>query len=190
MLNDLIAYDKELFLFLNNLGTESWDGFWMFVTSKWSGSAPIYIFLLILTYVKLGWKKTIVVVISVAILIGVTDQFTNFFKYGVMRFRPCHDEELNGLMRLVKNSCGGKYGYFSAHAANSFALAVFFSNLLKREVKLIWILLLVWAAFVAYSRIYVGVHFPLDVLSGAIIGSLFGWIFVKLYIFATNKYQV
>ena len=93
-------------------------------------------------------------------------------------------------MRLVKSRCGGKFGYFSAHAANSFALAVFFWHILKSELKHVGLVLLIWAFFVAYSRIYIGVHFPLDVITGALLGSLFGWLFSKLFIFALRKFSI
>ncbi len=125
--------------------------------------------------------------ITIALLITVTDQLANFFKYGVQRFTPCHDIEVNQLMRLVKSYCGGKFGYFSAHAASSFAVATFFSLLFKTKVKYIGFLLVLWALLVAYSRIYIGVHFPLDVLSGAGVGVFFGWVFIQLFIFATLK---
>jgi undecaprenyl-diphosphatase len=93
-------------------------------------------------------------------------------------------------MRLVKNSCGGRFGYFSAHAANSFVVASFFTFLLKPKFKQIGLLLFFWAIIVAYSRIYIGVHFPLDVLTGAIIGLGMSWLFAKLYIFALHKFQL
>lgn len=125
-----------------------------------------------------------------ALLITVTDQLSNFFKYGVQRLRPCYDLEVNGIMRLVKNSCGGKFGYFSAHAANATAVAFFFTYLLKSKFRYIGIFLMVWAFLVAYSRIYIGVHFPLDVLSGMVIGLIMSWLFAKLYIFAVHKFPL
>ncbi len=128
--------------------------------------------------------------VFVALLITVSDQLSNFFKYGIGRLRPCHDPELMDLVRLVKSRCGGKFGYFSAHAANSFALAVFFGPILKSQWRAIWVVLLVWACFVAYSRVYIGVHFPLDILTGAALGSLFGWLFSKLFIFALRKFSL
>lgn len=189
MLDELVQLDKEVFLFLNGLGTPNWDGFWMFATNKLS-SIPLYLVLLILAYRQLGLRKMLMVLGTVAILILVTDQLANFFKYGVQRLRPCYDPEVSGLMRLVKSSCGGKFGYFSAHAANSFAIASFFTFLLKPTFKHIGLLLFLWALIVAYSRIYIGVHFPLDVLTGIVIGLGLGWLFTKLYIFTLHKYQL
>ena len=189
MLEQIVQLDKELFLFLNGLGTPSWDGFWMFVTNKLS-SIPVYVILLALAYKQIGLRKTLVVVATVAILILVTDQLANFFKYGVQRLRPCYDNEVIDLMRLVKSSCGGKFGYFSAHASNSFAIASFFTFLLRLNFKYIGFLLFFWAAIVAYSRIYIGVHFPLDVVTGIVIGLGMSWLFAKLYIFALHKFQL
>ncbi|PRX54120.1 phosphatase PAP2 family protein [Flagellimonas meridianipacifica] len=187
MIDTLVQWDKELFLFLNGLGTETWDGFWLFITDKLS-SIPLYAALLFFTYRYLGFKRTLIVLLFVGLLITATDQLANFFKYGVARLRPCHDEEVNMLARLVKKSCGGKFGYFSAHAANSMALASFFTVMLKPNLKKIGFFLFLWASLVAYSRIYIGVHFPLDVITGSFIGILFGWLFAKLSIFAFQKF--
>ncbi|MBD0851033.1 phosphatase PAP2 family protein [Maribacter arenosus] len=189
MLEELLQLDKDAFLFLNSLGSPTWDGFWMFVTNKLS-SIPIYFILLVLVYRQWGLRKTLVVLATVAILILVTDQLANFFKYGVQRLRPCYDPQVSGLMRLVKSSCGGKFGYFSAHAANSFAIVLFFTILLRKSFKYIGFLLFLWAIIVAYSRIYIGVHFPLDIITGALIGMGMGWIFAMLYIFTLHKFQL
>jgi len=189
MFEELIQLDKELFLFLNSLGNSNWDGFWMFATNKLT-SIPLYFILLVLAYLQLGLRKTLVVLLTVAILILVTDQLANFFKYGVQRLRPCYDEDVSTIMRLVKNSCGGRFGYFSAHAANSFAVASFFTFLLKPKFKHMGLLLFFWASIIAYSRIYIGVHFPLDVLTGSVIGLGMSWLFAKLYIFALHKFQL
>ncbi|MFX0558180.1 phosphatase PAP2 family protein [Maribacter sp. CXY002] len=189
MFEELLHLDKELFLYLNGMGNSDWDIFWQFVSNKFS-AIPLYLFLLIVTYQKFGAKRTALLVIAVALLITVSDQLSNFFKYGVARHRPCHDEEVVHVMRLVKSYCGGKYGYFSAHASNSFAIAIYFGGLLRDRVRFIAFLLLVWALLVAYSRIYIGVHFPLDVLTGAAVGALLGWIFLKLFIFADRKFAL
>ncbi len=186
MLEQVIHYDKDFFIFLNNLGNPSWDTFWLFITNKWS-SIPVYVVLAVLFFKNYGLKKIILLVVIIALLITVTDQLANIFKYGFQRLRPCHDTDVRDLMRLVQNSCGGKFGFFSAHASNSFGVAFFFTHLLKNSYKHIGYLLLSWAILVAYSRIYVGVHFPLDILTGALIGLLCSWLFVKLYIFAIHK---
>lgn len=191
MLETLLEHDKELFLFLNNLGGSTWDGFWLFITNKWS-SIPVYLLLLLLSLKQLGPKRTLLVVIVVTLMIVSTDQLANFVKNGVQRLRPCFDVDVNELMRPVRDACEnrGAFGYFSAHAANSFAVAIFFTSLLRSMYVQIGIFLVVWAIFIAYSRIYIGVHFPLDVLSGVLIGSLFGWLFTKLFIFAVHKFPL
>ena len=171
------------------MGTPTWDAFWMFLTHKFT-AIPLYALLLFLSFKKFGLKATLVLLVSVALLITVTNGLADFFKYGVQRLRPCFDPEVNDVVRLVKASCGGRYGYFSAHAANTTAVAVFFSILLKSKSRFLVLFLMLWAILVAYSRIYIGVHFPLDVVSGSAIGLLFGWIFAKLYIFALLRLAV
>jgi undecaprenyl-diphosphatase len=188
-LEELLHIDKEIFVFLNNLGSPAWDGFWLFMTNKWS-SVPLYLLLLILAYRQLGPKKTLLLLVSIALLITVSDQLSNFFKLGVGRPRPCYDPELDGLFRLVKASCGGKFGYYSAHASNSFAIAVFFMHFFRKSHKAMALSLLLWALVVSYSRIYVGVHFPLDVISGALAGTLMGWLFYRLYILTLDRLRL
>ena len=188
MLEELVRLDKELFLFLNNLGTAQWDGFWLFMTNKWS-SIPLYLVLAFMTYRAYGFKRLLMALAAIALVVLVTDQTANFFKYGVQRLRPCHDLEISGLMRLVKSSCGGKFGYFSAHAANSFAVALFFSVQLRQKYRYIGWMLAVWALLVAYSRIYIGVHFPLDVLTGMLVGLFYGGLFAKLFSKVVAKYD-
>lgn len=174
----MIQLDEQLFLFLNSLGSSTWDGFWLFMTNKYN-MIPLYLFLLNYSFKHIGWRKGLWFTLTIALLISFTDQTTNLFKDGLERLRPCHNPEIAPLMRLVKESCGGLYGFFSGHASNSFALAVFFITFFKTiSSTMRWLLL--WAAIVAYSRVYVGVHYPIDILTGAFFGTLNGFLFARI----------
>lgn len=187
MLDELLKYDTELFLFLNNLGNTSWDGFWRFVTEKWS-SIPLYAFLLYLVFKHYGWKGTLVIIVCVALMITATDQIASLFKYGIKRPRPCKVEELQPLMRYVADGCG-RFGYFSAHAASSMAAAVFLGLSLQKWYKYLPFILLLWAVITGYSRIYLGVHYPLDVISGMAFGGLTGWLFYLIQKWGQRKFK-
>lgn len=186
MLKTLLEYDREVFLFLNGLGSQGWDAFWLALSDKWI-AIPLYAMLLWLSLKAFGIKKTLLLLVAVALLITASDQLANFFKYGVQRPRPCHEESLQGVLRLVKAGCGGKFGYYSAHASNTMAAALFFTVLLGHRYKILIPVLLLWAIAVAFSRIYLGVHYPLDVLSGGLAGAFLGWLFAKLYLLALKK---
>lgn len=187
MLEELLKYDTELFLLLNNLGSESWDGMWRFITEKYA-SIPLYVLLLYLIFKQIGWKATLIVMVCTALMITATDQLANLFKYVLFqRPRPCRVEAIQESMRFVADGCG-RYGYFSAHAASSMAAAVFLGLLLRPMYKYLPFLLLFWAVITAYSRIYLGVHYPLDIITGMFFGGIIGWIFYKLQNWARNKY--
>lgn len=179
MLERIIEIDTQLLLFLNGLGTSSWDGFWMFMTTSIT-SLPIYLIAAYFVYKYYGIKKMLFSLLFLAILITISDQTANLFKYGFGRLRPCHNEEINSLVRLVKPYCGGKYSFFSAHASTSMAIVVYFSLLLKNHIKYFPTVLIIWSLFVGYSRIYIGVHFPFDVLFGFLVGSLIGILIYSL----------
>ena len=189
MIETLLQYDEQLFLFLNNLGTSSWDEFWRIVTEKWS-SLPLYALLLFLVFKKFGLKATLLVMLCAAIMITATDQLANLFKYILFkRPRPCREQELELLMRFVADGCG-RYGYFSAHAASSMAAAVFLGLLLKPFYKTLPFLLLLWASVVAYSRIYLGVHYPLDIITGMFFGAWIGLAVYKLNVWAQGRFTL
>ena len=112
---------------------------------------------------------------------------TNLFKYGFERLRPCHNQEIADIMRIVKKGCGGLYGYFSGHASNSFALSTYFSLLFANRYPKLKFALFFMASLVAYSRIYIGVHYPLDVISGALFGTL--WSLSFFYVSLKFSYR-
>lgn len=172
MLEYILDNDTELFLYLHNLGATQWDAFWTFVTNKYS-SIPLYMLLLFFTYKQYGLKNTLWILVGVSVLILITDQSSQFCKFYFKRLRPCHNDAVLQLMRLKEAHCGGKYSYFSAHAGNAVAVATFFSILLRKYYPYLLIILPIWALLVAYSRIYLGVHYPLDVITGIILGLLY-----------------
>jgi len=177
---EIIQLDKDVFLYLNNLGNSSWDEFWKFVSYKFSW-IPFYAFLLFLIWKNFGWKKTLVILLLTALMIIAADQLTNLLKDNIKRLRPCFTQDLEGLMRPIGCERSGQYGFTSAHSANHFALAIFLGLIFKSQIKWFIYFLMIWAGVVAYSRIYLGVHFPLDIICGSIIGILFGWLSFKFY---------
>ena len=130
--------------------------------------------------------KSYISLFFISLLILFTDQISGFFKDFFERLRPCHDSSINSIIRTVKESCGGLYSFFSSHASNSFALASFFYFLMAKKNKYIK-LLFVWALIVSYSRIYIGVHYPLDIVCGTFFGLSSGYLF---YCFLNKKYNV
>ncbi|HZW62560.1 MAG TPA: phosphatase PAP2 family protein [Flavobacteriaceae bacterium] len=182
MIDWLLQEDTALFLYLNNLGSPTWDGFWMFYTAKFNW-IPFYAFLLYLLFKNLTRKQFILMVFLIAFMVTFTDQITNLFKMNFERLRPCHNESINQLMRIVRPGCGGRFGFFSGHASNSMAVAVFAGLMLKNKYRYAIYLLMLWSFGMAYSRVYIGVHYPLDILCGMLFGGFSGYLFYKLFIY-------
>lgn len=171
MLEWLLDLDKELFLFVNGLGHPYLNGFMFWLSNKYIWF-PLYAYLLYHLYQIHGWRFYLPVVALVLIIL-ITDRFTSgFMKPFFERFRPCHDPQIQHLLTDLSH-CGGLYGFVSSHAANTFGLAFF---MCLQEKTRLSIALLVWATAVSYSRIYLGAHYPSDVVAGAIIGILAAYI--------------
>ena len=184
MIEEILKLDSQLFLFLNNLGSSTFDAFWIFLSYKESN---IFFYLSLLIFYFYKESKTIKLsevfysLLFIAIMILIADQTANLFKDSFQRLRPCYNESLIDSVRLVTESCGGKYGFFSAHASNSFSLAVFFGLLYKNKFRYIIYISLIYASLISYSRIYLGVHFPLDILFGGVYGITIGLVVFRIY---------
>lgn len=170
--------DTDLFLFLNQKYSEVFDPVMVFASHRGSW-IPFYAFLLYLLY-RVYRKRTWVFFISVSIAIFLSDKISVYIKNAVQRYRPCHNLELKEFTRVVKH-CGGEFGFVSSHAANTFALALFITYFLRKDHKWIAPVMFAWATFVSYSRIYLGVHYPLDIVGGAIVGLLAAVIAIILH---------
>ena len=177
MLDSLLQIDTELLIFLNNLGSEQWDSFWFFLTNQFSWS-PLFAFLLFLIFKKFGWKNGVLLLLFLIVLITFSDQFTNLIKNTFERLRPCNTE---GVIEQIRNFNykPSSYSFYSGHAASSMTFSFFVILLLKSHFKYIWVLLLFPLLF-GYSRIYLGVHYPLDIVSGYFAGIFFGYLFFLL----------
>lgn len=171
MIEILKNIDQQLFLWLNGQHSGFFDQIMYFISGKYEW-IPLYAAMLGFIIWRYRWRS-LWIVLAVVVMITLSDQIANLLKSGVKRLRPCKDPEIGHLVHLVNNYCRGTYGFVSGHAANSFALATFMSLLFR--MKWITLGLMIWAVLVSYSRIYLGVHYPGDVLGGALIGVLLAW---------------
>jgi undecaprenyl-diphosphatase len=184
MVEKIVSLDTQLFIFLNGLGSESFDRLWLIITKQTSW-IPFFVLLLYLIFKKLGTKQTLYLLLFVAILVACSDQITNLFKYGFQRLRPCSDPAINTKIRIIQSS--GTFSFFSGHAANTMAVATFLYFRFKKDFKYLGFLFL-WPLIFAYSRIYLGLHYPLDIICGYLFGFTFGFLMFKLYQIAQKKY--
>lgn len=187
MLDFLDTIDKSLFLWLNSFHSPAWDKIMWFISGKvqW---APLYAILLGFIIYKFRWKS-IYILIGVALVITLADRISvEVFKNVIQRPRPTHCYEIKHLVHTVNNYYGGAYGFVSSHAANSFAIALYMALIFRNRYVTIGILF--WAALVSYSRIYLGVHYPGDILGGALLGAACGSLVYYLLLWANKKFNL
>lgn len=179
-MEQLLQWDTDVFLLINaKWGNAFFDWLMPVLRNKYTW-VPLYLLILWFFYKKYALKNTLYILLFTVVMVVVGNTLiTDTVKNSVKRPRPCHEAALKGKM-TERVGCGGPYGYFSAHATNHFALAVFFLLMLKKRFRWATFALLFWAAAVSYAQVYVGKHYPLDVLTGATVGSLLGWLTYRL----------
>ncbi len=170
MIDRLVQFDQSLFLYLNAQHTPFWDA----VMALFTGTGFWLLFYVPILYyiIKKYRAKAFVILVLLALAILISDQFSGLIKDAVQRLRPTHDPALQNIVHHVVDK-GGQYGFFSSHASNTFTTAVF-TALLFRNTRYN-LLILAWATLVSYTRIYLGLHYPFDILTGMLFGILLGW---------------
>jgi undecaprenyl-diphosphatase len=179
MTEAILNFDEQLFLYLNGMHNSMLDSLMWLASDKliW---IPLYLFFLWIIY-RQERKNFWLVLLVIICMVVVSDQSANLFKNNVMRLRPTNDPSIRDLVLTVNGYTGGQYGFYSGHASNSFVVAVFVVGLIRHGRKYLVPLCFGYALMVSYSRIYLGVHYPGDVLAGAIAGSLIALLFVRIY---------
>lgn len=171
--------DGQALLFFNGMHNDTWDPIMYAVSNKWIW-IPFYIFLVTFMAIKKRWN-VVVILLCIGLAVTFSDQLcSNVLRHSVGRMRPANlDNPLSQFVHTVNDYRGGRYGFPSSHAANTFTLAMFVSLLFRQR----WIVIgmFAWALLISYSRMYLGVHYPGDILVGAMIGTLSGYLFFLLY---------
>lgn len=177
-------FDFNTLIYLNNLGNSTFDSFWMFITSQ-TNWTPLFLFILYLVFKKFGFTKQLLAVIfSVALTVVVTNETTDLYKESIKRLRPNNDPQIENQIRSLKNP--QSYSFISGHASNSMAVTTFVCLLLFATHKNI-LFMYAWPLLFGYSRIYVGVHYPTDIIAGYIWGALMGFLLFKTYQYADSR---
>lgn len=190
VIGHLAAWDRDAFLALNGLHTPFTDALWS-ATSRMELWFPLYLFLLYALQRRFGWKGLGIAVPVIAVMILCSDTGSvALFKNTVQRLRPCHEPALAALVHTVDGRCGGQYGFVSSHASNHFAIAAFMIGAMKGWPRWAGHALFLWAALIALGRVFLGVHYPGDILVGAYFGLTVGSIFALIFRHFAVRHEV
>lgn len=183
----MFSWDQTALLWLNFDGGAFMDSL-MWVFSQKLTWIPLYLLLLWMVWRRYGWRYALLVLVMVAAGVGLADQVSNFFKHNVPRFRPTHTPALEGLVHTVRGYVGGLYGTVSAHAATTFFIFIFMASIIRRR-WLTWALA-IWTLIVCYSRIYLGVHYPMQIFFGMVAGSAVALLWVWLLALLQRRFAL
>ncbi len=173
MLDTIILWDTQLFLALNQAGVSWLDGPMILISEVWIW-IPLYAAILFFIFKKFPLADAIIFTAICVVGVILTDQGSvHLFKEKFKRLRPCQLDELRDQMRFLADGCG-LYGFVSSHAANTFGFAIIAGGIFRNMYPKLGVILLIWAVIVSYSRIYLGVHYPLDIICGALLGVAIG----------------
>ncbi len=174
----LLQWDRDTFIYLNSLGIEEYDGFWSLVThtTTW---IPLFILFFLLLLLKFPKKEAIAKILMTVLLFGFVIAFMGITKNLIARLRPNNNEEISALIRILVYP--NDYSFFSGHAASSFAITTLIVLFLRKKLRWVYLFYL-WPLLFSLSRIYVGVHYPLDLIVGAVVGLLMAVTFYRIYL--------
>jgi len=177
MFEKLLEWDQQTLIYLNNLGSEQFDAFWL-ITTNFLTWIPLFLFIILLLIQSYGKRELRWVVLTYTSMLVVLTVTIFLTKYGFARLRPVNNETFNTLLRVIRTPTD--YSFFSGHAASSFGITTLAVLFLQKEIKGIGFLFL-WPLVFSYSRMYLGVHYPLDIFVGTIAGISFAWIFYRMH---------
>lgn len=190
MIERLLSLDESIFLFFNGLHSQWADVFFYWVSNRFFW-IPLYAFLLFLIIKRHG-KRALYILLLIILGVAVTDQTCTCIKKSVQRPRPSHNEKLEQRIHLTdypdgNTYRGGQYGFPSSHAANSIAVALFAIFFAVKGKKWAIALLIFWAVLLGYSRLYLGVHYPSDLLTGYLIGATYAFLLIKSFHYCEKR---